>query len=131
MISDSIIVDIQRRVERMDVMLERLDTSIEKLTEVSQSISKLLAVHEEKLGQQEKINANFTSILEQRRMEMDKKIEGIWNEIKDIRQEQTKQYEKLNQKFTKIEKFIWTIGGGGAVLAFLLTYGPDFIKLIK
>lgn len=131
MISDSIIIDIQRSVERMDVMLERLDTSIEKLTEVSQSISKLLAVHEEKLGQQEKINANFTSILEQRRMEMDKKTEGIWDEIKDIRHEQTKQYEKLNQKFTKIEKFIWTIGGGGAVLAFLLTYGPDFIKLIK
>ena len=67
MVSDSVVVDLQRRTERMDVMLDKLDTSIEKLTEVSQNVSKLLAVHEEKLDQQQKINNQFSVLMEQRR----------------------------------------------------------------
>jgi hypothetical protein len=131
MIADSIVIDLQRRTERMDVMLDKLDTSIEKLTEVSQNVSKLLAVHEEKLGQQEKININFTNVLEQRRNEMDSKLKDIWDELKDIRSEQRTQHESLNQKLLKFERFIWMIGGGGMAFGFLLSYGPTILKLLK
>jgi ABC-type transporter Mla subunit MlaD len=131
MIPDSVVVDLQRRTERMDVMLDKLDASIEKLTEVSQNVSKLLAVHEEKLGQQEKINNNFSVLMEQRRNETDKKLEDIWDELKDIRNEQRSQHNSINDKLSKFERFVWMVGGGGVVIGFLLSYGPTILKLIK
>jgi len=131
MIADSAIIDIQRRTERMDIMLDKLDTSIEKLTEVSQNVSKLLAVHEEKLGQQEKINNYFTNIIEQRRSEMDEKLKDIWDELKDIRSEQRTQHENLNAKLSQFERFIWMVGGGGVAFGFILSYGSTILKLLK
>ena len=57
------IVDLKIDVENLkkDVVIatsiqERLDTAIGKLTEVSGSIKSMLAVHEEKLSQQEKVD---------------------------------------------------------------------------
>jgi len=131
MIPDSVVTDLQRRTERMDVMLDKLDTSIEKLTEVSQNVSKLLAVHEEKLDQQEKINNHFSVLMEQRRNETDKKLEDIWDELKDIRNEQRSQHNSINEKFSTFERFVWMVGGGGVVLGFLLSYGPTILKLLK
>lgn len=131
MIPDNVIYDLQRKTERMDVMLDKLDTSIEKLTEVSQNVSKLLAVHEEKLDQQVKINNQFSHLMEQRRNETDKKLEEIWDEVKDIRGEQRTQHQQLNEKFNKFEKLVWMVTGGGVVVGFLLSYGPLFLKLIK
>jgi hypothetical protein len=131
MVSDSVVIDLQRRTERMDVMLDKLDTSIEKLTEVSQNVSKLLAVHEEKLDQQQKINNQFSVLMEQRRNETDKKLEDIWDELKDIRNEQRSQHNSINEKLSKFERFVWMVGGGGVVFGFLLSYGPAILKLIK
>lgn len=129
--AEAVIIDLQKKTERMDVMLDRLDTSIEKLTEVSQNVSKLLAVHEEKLDQQEKINNNISNMIEQRRNETDRKLEDIWDELKDIRNEQRSQHNSINDKLSKFERFVWMVGGGGVVIGFLLSYGPTILKLLK
>lgn len=129
--AETVVLDLQRRTERMDVMLDKLDTSIEKLTEVSQNVSKLLAVHEEKLDQQQKINNHFSVLMEQRRNETDKKLEDIWDELKDIRNEQRSQHNSINEKLSSFERFVWMVGGGGVVLGFLLSYGPTILKLLK
>ena len=44
---------LKREVKSMNVIHGRLDTAIEKLTEVSNCINRMLAVHEERLSQQE------------------------------------------------------------------------------
>ena len=43
----------QKRVRRSKKIHDRLDVAIEKLTDVSNSIHRMLAVHEEKLTRQE------------------------------------------------------------------------------
>lgn len=131
MINDSVVIDIQRKTERIEMMFDRLDTSIEKLTELSSNVSRLLAVHEEKLDNQQKINSYFTNMLEQRRTEMDNKLEDIWDELKDIRNEQRNQHQEINDRLAKFERFIWMVGGGGAVIGFLFSYGPVLMKMIK
>lgn len=125
-----IVYDLQRKTERIDVMLDRLDTSIEKLTEVSQNVSRLLAVHEEKLDQQERINNHFNNLLEQRRNEVEDKLKEIWAEVKDIKEEQRTYHNQMNEKLSKFERFVWMVGGGGVVIGFLLSYGPTFLKLV-
>jgi chromosome segregation ATPase len=131
MINDSVIIDIQRKTERIEMMFDRLDMSIEKLTELSSNVSRLLAVHEEKFDNQQKVNSYFTNILEQRRTEMDNKLEDIWDELKDIRDEQRKQHQEINDKLSKFERFIWMAGGGGVVIGLILSYGPVIMKMVK
>ena len=44
---------LKREVKGMKIIHGRLDTAIEKITEVSNCINRMLAVHEERLSQQE------------------------------------------------------------------------------
>ena len=50
----------------------RLDTAIEKLTDVSTSIKQMLAVHEEKIARQEQIDEVIFDKLKDRAGEIDK-----------------------------------------------------------
>lgn len=129
-ISNDMVYELQRKTERIDVVLDRLDASIEKLTEVSQNVSRLLAVHEEKLDQQERINTHFNNLLEQRRTEVEDKLEDIWDELKEIKTEQKNQHFEINEKLNKFERFVWMVGGGGVVLGFILSYGPTILKFL-
>ena len=50
------IAEIKKDVENVSTLNSRLDTAIEKLTDVSTSIKQMLAVHEEKIARQEQID---------------------------------------------------------------------------
>ena len=54
---------------------DRLDIAIEKLTDVSNSIHRMLAVHEEKIARQEEATIEADRKLEDRRTELTAKIE--------------------------------------------------------
>ena len=56
MVDNDLVTEVEllkREVEDMKVIHGRLDTAIEKITEVSNCINRMLAVHEERLSQQE------------------------------------------------------------------------------
>jgi hypothetical protein len=72
------------RTERMDVMISRLDASIDKLTEISQTISKLLAVHDTKFEQQDKINTYFQSEADKLKHQIDANFESTQNNFKIV-----------------------------------------------
>ena len=50
------IESLRKDIENMNTIHNRLDTAIDKLTDVSTSIKSMLAVHEEKIARQEKID---------------------------------------------------------------------------
>ena len=47
---------LKRELEEQTKIHDRLDVAIEKLTDVSNSIHRMLAVHEEKIARQEEAN---------------------------------------------------------------------------
>ena len=47
---------LKKEIENINSINSRIDTAIEKLTDLSTSIKSMLAVHEEKLDQQEKVD---------------------------------------------------------------------------
>lgn len=56
---------LKKEIENINSINSRIDTAIEKLTDLSTSIKSMLAVHEEKLDQSEKIDeVIFTKIRE-------------------------------------------------------------------
>jgi septation ring formation regulator EzrA len=127
-------------------LVDRLDTTIDKLTDISNSVSSLLAVHETKLTSQEIISKQLADLVEARRVETDDKIQilherissgerelktsiddqydELMKEIKAMRAESTLQHNTLSDRITTMEKWMWTVIGGSAIVGGLITLIP-------
>ena len=62
---------LRKDIENNQSINNRLDTAIDKLTDVSTSIKSMLAVHEEKIQQQEKLDEIIFNKLKDREDEID------------------------------------------------------------
>jgi chromosome segregation ATPase len=85
----------------------RLDIAIEKLTDVSNSIHRMLAVHEEKISRQEEALAESEQKLEIRRTELSVKIDELHSRIttntKEIMTAAAQQHKEQNAEIQKIK----------------------------
>jgi hypothetical protein len=127
-------------------LVDRLDTTIDKLTDISNSVSSLLAVHETKLTSQEIISKQLADLVEARRVETDDKIQilherissgerelkasiddqydELMKEIKEMRAESTVQHNTLSDRITTMEKWMWTVIGGSAIVGGIIALVP-------
>jgi len=127
-------------------LVDRLDTTIDKLTDISNSVSSLLAVHETKLTSQEIISKQLADLVEARRVETDDKIQilhericsgereikekiddqydELMKEFKEMRAESTTQHNTLSDRITTMERWMWTVIGGSAIVGGLITLIP-------
>ena len=114
---------------------DRLDIAIEKLTDVSNSIHRMLAVHEEKLTRQEEAIFQAEEQIEVRRTEVLKQIDELHSRIttntKDIMTAAVEQHAKQNKEIQRIrdelvsrvgvlEKWRHVLIGGSIVIGFIL-----------
>ena len=127
-------------------LVDRLDTTIDKLTDISNSVSSLLAVHETKLTAQEIISKQLSDLVEARRVETDDKVQllherissgerelkesideqydELMKEIKEMRAESTTQHTTLSDRITAMEKWMWTVVGGAIVVGGIIAFIP-------
>jgi len=114
---------------------DRLDVAIEKLTDVSNSIHRMLAVHEEKLTRQEEAIFQAEEQIEVRRTEVLKQIDELHSRIttntKDIMSTAVAQHQQQNKEIQRIrdelvsrvgvlEKWRHVLIGGAIVIGFIL-----------
>jgi chromosome segregation ATPase len=85
----------------------RIDVAIEKLTDVSNSIHRMLAVHEEKISRQEEAIEDAERSLENRRTELSTKIDELHSRIttnsKEIMSAASAQHIQQNKEIQKIK----------------------------
>ena len=86
---------------------DRLDIAIEKLTDVSNSIHRMLSVHEEKISRQEEATAAADTKIEIRRAELTVKIDELHSRIttntKEIMSAAASQHTQQNKEIQKIK----------------------------
>ena len=128
-------------LEHMEKRQSRIEDAIDKLTEISADLNKMLAVQEQRLSQQERSMGIIEDMVEKRREEYDKKIQNVYDvmrvedtkileELEKMRKEQKDQHKALSDKMTAVEKIIWTYLGGFSVVVFLITYGPKILEVV-
>ena len=92
---------LKKELEDQKKIHDRLDIAIEKLTDVSNSIHRMLAVHEEKLTRQEEA-------IESRRIEISSQISELHSRVttntKEIMASATKQHDNQNKEIQKIRE---------------------------
>ena len=126
---------LEKEIHDRKGVFQRLDIAIEKLTDVSNCINRMLAVHEEKISRQEESIVEAEGLIETRRIELTIKIDDLHSRIttntKEImtaataqHKEHTDDIQKLRNDLTIrvgiLEKWRWLIIGGSIVVGFLL-----------
>ena len=126
----------------MKTILQRIDTSVEKLTDISKDVTSLLAVHENRLAYQEKITAELKQSAEKRRDETEEAFKDVYdsfahlkddfhkrmdvqkvdftNSISDVEADFIDKIDKYGKKLSQLEKWIWTAGGVLIAITFLV-----------
>ena len=95
-------------------IVERLERIVETLQDNSVKMGQLLAVHDEKLDKQDRIDAVLFEKIESVHREVNRRAEEIKKGCeRDIR--------KVDDRLRVMEKKMWTICGGLAIVSFIVS----------
>jgi hypothetical protein len=75
---------LEERLAVHEQMMSRIETAIEKLSEVNSNVSKMLAVHEEKIGTNEKVDDILFTKIDQLGSKMDSDHNIVLSKIQDL-----------------------------------------------
>jgi ERCC4-type nuclease len=145
---------IETEVEVLKSVVSKLDTSIEKISQVSQDIGKILAVHEQRLETIEKISDNRADEIKELHSRITTQTREILDKIDNMEQrlevkmrengeQATKQHKEIQVDLQKdintidvrvanLEQWKWWLMGAaavvGVVLGFVIDIAKHFIK---
>ena len=137
---------LRNEVKSVSNVNEKLDATIDKLTDISASIKSMLAVHEEKISKSEEVDKAIFNLLENRRIESDKDFKELHSRlnksIKDVRDEIELSEKRISCDIKEIkvnlsdrigvfEKYRWIIIGGAIVLGLWAPEVLDLTWLLK
>ena len=101
---DKLKIDVvNQKVEDLKPLVHKMEAAIEKMSELNTSVSRMLAVHEERLTKQEEIDTILFSKIDELRSKMDVDHNSVLSRIRTI------------------EKKMWSIAGSLAVISVLVS----------
>ena len=123
---------LKKEVSDIKVIFSRLDVAIEKITDVSTCVNRMLAVHEEKISQQEEASIRADTEFKADIKELHSRITTNTKEMmqaitsQHLEQQQTldRMRVELNNRVGILEKWRWIIIGGSIVVGFALQKMP-------
>jgi len=130
------VAGIKKDIEQVNNLNGRLDTAIEKLTDVSTAIKSMLAVHEEKITRQEQIDEVIFDKLKERAGEIDTVHRELSKEIQQVEKRlliEMKQIKlDIGSRVGILEKYRWLIMGGAIVVGwFIALNGHEILEMMK
>ena len=140
--SDNRLLDVEKQVSHLNSVVERIDITLTKLTDLSTTVSQILAVQGNRLEVQEKAGDKLERLVETRRLEQERSIkelnskmddiekdfkenldnhhEKIIEKIDELRISDNKQHKELDARMSRIERWMWILVGAGVVITFIL-----------
>ena len=102
---------LEERLQNFETLVSRLDSAIEKIAEVNNNVSRMLAVHEERITKQEEIDA------------------VLFDKIDKLRDKMDSDHDSVTKRLSLLEKKLWI--GLGAIGAIVAISNPQAIKVIR
>jgi len=117
---------LERELMQISGLFDRLDATLEKLTDVSQSIKQLLAVHEMKLNQHDSTHQDIYRQFDKRSETSSSQHEAINNSIKNLKQEIDGMKISNVKKFSLVDSWKSLLIGAGIVILYILQATNNF-----
>ena len=102
---------LEERLENFEAFVTKLDAAIEKIAEVNNNVSRMLAVHEERISKQEEIDS------------------VLFDKIDKLRDKMDSDHDSVSKRLSILERKLWI--GLGALGAVVALSNPQAIKLVK
>ena len=102
---------LEERLQNFETLVTRLDSAIEKIAEVNNNVSRMLAVHEQRITKQEEID------------------EILFDKIDKLRDKMDSDHDNVTQRLSLLERKLWI--GLGALGAVVALSNPQAIKLVR
>ena len=122
---------LKQEIENVNSIQGRLDTAIDKLTDVSTSIKSMLAVHEEKINKQEQVDDIIFRKIKDRDSEIDEVFRDLQREMDQVEKRLLNEIRSLRNDLTGrvgvLEKYRWIILGGFLAIGWILSKNFKFI----
>lgn len=134
---------LERDVAHQSAVLQRLETTIERLSDVSNSVAKLLSVHEEKHTQHQAVQEELYALSEKQNTQtqedvrqLHNKIEKVENSLKEaiktgiseLKITITGEHQQMNDtdkdhedRIRRLERWKWMMIGGAGIAGALAT----------
>jgi ABC-type antimicrobial peptide transport system permease subunit len=75
---------LEEKIHTTDQLMQRIDSAIEKLSEVNANVTKMLIVHEEKINNNEKTDVILFSKIDQLKDKMDRDHNTLLNKLQGL-----------------------------------------------
>lgn len=114
---------LEEKMEIYENMMKRIDAAIEKISETSQTISKMLAIHNERIEQCVKLDDSILKMMEEVRKDAKNQHEEIETRIGE-------RISKVETKVDELAKFRWIIGGAIIIISFIFSQSSVVVDLL-
>ena len=105
---------LEEKLNSSDQLLTKIESAIDKLIEANSNVTRMLAVHDEKLDKQDKIDAVLFEKIDSLHRDLTRQTDAIKKGCEgDIM--------KVNVRLTDLEKKMWTMAGGLAAVSLLFS----------
>ena len=102
---------LEEKLQNFEAIVSKLDSAIEKLAEVNNNVSRMLAVHEERITKQEEIDS------------------VLFDKIDKLRDKMDSDHDSVTKRLSLLERKLWV--GLGALGAIVALSNPQAIKTLK
>ncbi len=103
---------LEQKIEDLKPIVLRIDAAIEKLSEVNTTVSRMLAVHEERITKQEEVDYILFAKIDKLRDKMDSDHDSVLSRLRGL------------------EKRVWMAVGGLAVMTFVFNNNGIVSKIL-
>ena len=127
---------LEKDAQSAELIHQRLETAIEKLTEITISLKGMLVQQETKLAKAEETDNDIFVTLESRRLEWDNDLKDLHSRIttnsRELREHQVQSESKmlyelrnlrqqLDNRVAVLEKWRWIIVGGSIIVGLMIS----------
>ncbi len=108
----------KQELDQVYQVINKLDTAIDKLADVSSDIKQILAVHEQRLDQTE-------NIMERHFVQMD----AVHSRVSQLRDDMNEAEKRLMSELNDINKWRWQMMGAAAGVAALVSIATKLMPM--
>ena len=102
---------LEERLQNFESVVSKLDAAIEKIAEVNNNVSRMLAVHEERISKQADIDA------------------VLFDKIDKLRDKMDSDHDSVTKRLSLLERKLWV--GLGVLGTIVAISNPNAIKMLR
>ncbi|MFM9824630.1 hypothetical protein [Flavobacterium sp.] len=121
---------LEERLTSYEIMIKKIDEAIQIMGKTSQTISKMLAVHEEKLDNTHKNDELIIDRIKTMESKNTEEHHRVIERFEFIDSKINDRIEILDKKVDEVTKFRWLILGGVMIISFIFSQSSMVVDIL-